>query len=110
MSSSPLDLVPTQGVEVGQRRTAGRTQASRSTTRRRAGERRFTPFLLVGPHALVLAIFLILPIAMIVAVSFWQVDGYRMVPAFSLDNYAEILGQPAYRSAYLNTFKYGVIV
>jgi putative spermidine/putrescine transport system permease protein len=33
-----------------------------------------------------------------------------MLPAFSLDNYLEILGQPAYRSAYLNTFKYGVIV
>jgi putative spermidine/putrescine transport system permease protein len=53
---------------------------------------------------------LVLPIAMIVTVSFWQQDGYHMLPALSLDNYVEILGQPAYRSAYLNTFKYCAIV
>src|ERR1700716_837561 len=106
MSSSPLEFSKVRGAETRPRDLAPPVVA----TRRRAGERRFTPFLLVGPHALVLAIFLILPIAMIVTVSFWQLDGYRMLPAFSLGNYLEILGQPAYRSAYLNTFKYGVIV
>jgi putative spermidine/putrescine transport system permease protein len=116
MSSSPLEVsqpkttTQTRGVGLRQPEAASQLSTSRSATRRRAGERSYTPFLLIGPHALVLAVFLILPIALIVTVSFWQLDGYRMVPAFSLDNYAEILGQAAYRTAYLNTFKFCAIV
>ncbi|GAC1322856.1 MAG: ABC transporter permease [Chloroflexota bacterium] len=109
MSSSPLELTNPPGVEVRHADPVGRAGAA-ERSRRRAGERSYTPYLLAAPHALALAVFLVLPIALIVVVSFWHIEAYRMVPGLSLDNYAEILGQPAYRTAYLNTFKYGAIV
>jgi putative spermidine/putrescine transport system permease protein len=45
-----------------------------------------------------------------VVISFWDFNGYQMVPAFTLDNYKEILGQATYRAIYLNTFKFAGIV
>lgn len=70
----------------------------------------FQPYLLAAPQALILFLFLVFPIAMIVVVSFWQFNGYAMMPAFTLDNYINIINSKVSLSTYLNTFKYVVLV
>ena len=67
-------------------------------------------YALVTPQTLVLLAFLVLPIAMIVIVSFWQFNGYAMIPAFSWDNYRGIFSSEVTLATYLNTFKYVLLV
>lgn len=68
------------------------------------------PYLLVAPQTLVFLLFLILPIAAIVVVSFWNFNGFAMTPGFTLDNYLGIFTSKVYLSTYLNTFKFAAIV
>lgn len=68
-----------------------------------------TGWLLASPLALVLAAFLVLPILMIVVVSFWTATEFSIVPAFSFENYDFLLGSPVTYSVFLNTFKYAAI-
>jgi len=63
-------------------------------------------YLLVAPQTLIFLLFLVLPILMIVLVSFWQFNGYSMVPAFTLDNYTSIFTSSVTVKTFLNTFKY----
>lgn len=67
-------------------------------------------YALVAPQTLVFLFFLVFPIAMIAIVSFWQFNGYAMVPAFTLDNYIGIFTSDVSLKTYLNTFKYVVLV
>ena len=48
-------------------------------------------WLLAAPLALVLVLFLVLPIVMIVVVSFWGATEWSIYPAFQFDNYAFLL-------------------
>nr|WP_235868796.1 ABC transporter permease [Phycocomes zhengii] len=66
-------------------------------------------WLLASPLALVLALFLILPIIMIVIVSFWGATEFSIYPAFQFDNYEFLFGSPVTYSVFLNTFKYAAI-
>ncbi|MBZ4689259.1 MAG: hypothetical protein JG765_510 [Cereibacter sp.] len=68
-----------------------------------------TGWLLASPVALVLAVFLILPIVMILIISFWTATEFSIVPAFSLENYEFLLGSPVTYRVFLNTLKYAVI-
>ncbi|MGJ3245319.1 MAG: ABC transporter permease [Elainellaceae cyanobacterium] len=68
------------------------------------------PYLLATPQTLVFLLFLIFPIIMIGIVSFWQFNGYAMVPAFTLDNYINIFTSDVSLKTYLNTFKYVALV
>jgi putative spermidine/putrescine transport system permease protein len=68
------------------------------------------PYLLITPQTLVFLLFLVFPIAMIVMVSFWQFNGYAMVPALTLDNYIGIFTSQVTLATYLNTFKYVALV
>ena len=61
-------------------------------------------WLLAAPLVLVLAVFLLVPIALIVAVSFWGSTEYSFFPAFRLDNYAWLLTSSVTLSVYLKTF------
>src|SRR3954447_9029936 len=81
-----------------------------TTTAGRADRPRFAPYLLALPHTLVLLVFLVLPIAAIVVVSFWEFNGFMLVPGFTLDNYTDLLRGAAYRATYLNTLKFAAIV
>jgi putative spermidine/putrescine transport system permease protein len=110
MSSSPLS--PTLGPAAGarDRDRAPAVGAASSSSAGQAGRSRALPYLLAAPHALVLTVFLLLPILAIVVISFWDFNGYQMVPGFTLDNYREILTQASYRNTYLNTFKFAAIV
>lgn len=67
-------------------------------------------YLQAAPLALILGAFLLAPLAMIVAVSFWDYDFARLYPDFVLTNYIETLGSAVTWRTYLNTFKYAVIV
>lgn len=67
------------------------------------------PYLLATPQTLVLLAFLVLPIAAIITVSFWEFNGYTMTPAFTLNNYLALLSSTTV-ATYLNTFKFAAIV
>jgi putative spermidine/putrescine transport system permease protein len=71
--------------------------------------RRLAPYLLAAPYTLVLLLFLVVPIAAIVLVSFWEYSSFVMKPAFVLDNYREVFSA-VYLATYLNTFKFALIV
>jgi putative spermidine/putrescine transport system permease protein len=68
------------------------------------------PYLLITPQTLVFLLFLVFPIVMIGVVSFWQFNGYSMVPSFTLDNYLGIFTSDVTLRTYLNTFKFVVLV
>ncbi|KGB81721.1 MAG: ABC transporter permease [Confluentimicrobium sp.] len=66
-------------------------------------------WLMASPLTLVLTLFLVLPIVMIVIVSFWQATEFSIVPAFDFENYEFLFGSPVTYKVFLNTFKYAVI-
>jgi len=71
---------------------------------------RIAPYLQATPLTLILAAFLVLPIATIVMVSFWDYDSIQIFPAFVFTNYEETITSPVTWNTYLNTLKYTVIV
>jgi putative spermidine/putrescine transport system permease protein len=64
------------------------------------------PYALATPQALLLLLFLVIPITLIGVVSFWEFNGYSMTPAFTLDNYIGIFTSDVTLKTYLNTFKF----
>jgi len=50
-------------------------------------------WLQAGPLAAVFVVFFIVPLALIVMVSFWTATDYELIPAFSLQSYRDIIGQ-----------------
>ena len=68
------------------------------------------PYLQSLPLWIVLAIFLAIPIVMIVIVSFWDDQGTGIVPTFIFDNYRDALGEWVTWNTYLQTVRYAVIV
>ena len=68
------------------------------------------PVLQVAPLAALLGIFLLLPIAMIIVVSFFDYDSVQIIPAFQFTNYADVLGSEVTWRTYLNTLRFTVIV
>lgn len=66
-------------------------------------------WLLCLPLNLVLLFFLVLPIIMIVVVSFWGATEFSIYPAFQFDNYEFLLTSPVTYSVFFNTMKYAVI-
>jgi putative spermidine/putrescine transport system permease protein len=71
---------------------------------------RFAPYLQAAPLTLVLAVFLLVPIATIVMVSFWDYDSVRIIPDFVFTNYEEALTSSVTWRTYANTLRYAVIV
>lgn len=64
------------------------------------------PYVLATPQTLLLLLFLVIPITLIGVVSFWEFNGYSMMPAFTLDNYIGIFTSDVTLRTYLNTFKF----
>lgn len=65
--------------------------------------------LMVSPLFFVMLAFLVVPIVMIVAVSFWQATEFSIIPAFVLENYLFLFGSEVTYRVFLNTFKYALI-
>jgi putative spermidine/putrescine transport system permease protein len=82
-----------------------RLRLSRTAEHQRRHRRRgvLLSWLQATPLALILAAFLIVPIAMIVLVSFWKFTGFAMVPGFVLTNYQKLFGTGTALALYLNT-------
>lgn len=73
--------------------------------------RALLPYLQVTPLALVLAAFVVLPLALVVVVSFWRFQFLvGPVPDFTFRNYIDILGNATSWRLYLSTLKFTLIV
>ena len=77
--------------------------------RRFHASRHVTGWLLAAPLLIVLLAFLVLPIVMIAVVSFWTATEFSIVPDFSFENYAFLLGSDVTWRVLLNTVKYAAI-
>jgi putative spermidine/putrescine transport system permease protein len=51
---------------------------------------RLNAWLQATPFALVFVLFLVLPLALVAAVSFWRASDYELIPAFTLQNYLDV--------------------
>ncbi len=71
---------------------------------------RLSPYLQATPLALILGVFLLIPILTILMVSFWDYDSIRIYPDFVTFNYEEALFSWVTWKTYLNTLKFAVIV
>ena len=61
------------------------------------------------PLLLVLVLFLVAPVVIILAVSFWDYTEFSLIPDFVLTNYIEIFESGVTYSTYLNTFKFAFL-
>ena len=64
---------------------------------------------MASPLTLVLLAFLVLPIMMIVVVSFWGATEFSIYPAFQFDNYEFLFGSSVTYQVFFKTFKYALI-
>jgi ABC-type spermidine/putrescine transport system permease subunit II len=68
------------------------------------------PYLQVAPLTMVLLVFLGVPLAVVVAVSFFDYDDFTVSPAFLVRNYLELFGSGLTYRLYLNTLQYAAVV
>jgi putative spermidine/putrescine transport system permease protein len=73
------------------------------------GSKNIKGWLLVSPLMAVLTAFLILPIIMIVTVSFWGATEFSIYPAFQFDNYEFLFGSPVTYSVFIKTLMFASI-
>ncbi len=71
---------------------------------------RYITLLQAAPLAVILGLFLLIPIVTIGVVSFWNYDSVRVFPDFIWDNYQDTLFEWVTWKTYLNTLKYAVLV
>src|SRR6266487_6214360 len=110
MNSSPRDAAVAISEAIEPESAAAPPSSRGPAVAGRADPPRLAPYLLALPHFLVLLVFLVLPVAAIVVVSFWEFNGFTLVPGFTFDNYDEIFRVASYRATYLNTLKFAAIV
>ncbi|ODR92823.1 ABC transporter permease [Sinorhizobium alkalisoli] len=70
---------------------------------------RLTTYLQATPLLLILGFFFVLPILMIIVVSFWDYDFAGLYPDFLTMNYTDTLGSWVTWKTYLNTLKFTVL-
>jgi putative spermidine/putrescine transport system permease protein len=68
-----------------------------------------TGWLLAAPLVVVLLVFLILPVILIVVVSFWTATEFSIVPDFDFGNYRFLFGSAVTYGVFFDTIKYAVI-
>jgi putative spermidine/putrescine transport system permease protein len=71
---------------------------------------RLIPYLQILPLTLVLLVFLGIPLAIVVVVSFFDFDMFDIIPEFTLRNYVELFRSDLTYTLYLSTLKYALIV
>jgi putative spermidine/putrescine transport system permease protein len=71
---------------------------------------RLIPYLQVLLLTVVLLVFLGIPLAIVVVVSFFDYDMFDIVPEFTLRNYVELFRSDLTYTLYLSTLKYALIV
>lgn len=68
------------------------------------------PYVQALPLAVILGAFLLVPLGLLVVVSFFDYDSVRIIPDFVPTNYQEVLGSAVTWRTYANTLKYAVLV
>jgi putative spermidine/putrescine transport system permease protein len=71
---------------------------------------RIVPYLQVAPLTAVLLVFLGMPLAVVVAVSFFDYNDFEVYSAFILRNYLELFSTSLTYALYLKTLTYAVVV
>lgn len=71
--------------------------------------RLLTPYLQVAPLAFLMITMVGIPLLTVVLLSFWEFDGIAVYPAFTFDNYAEVLQSAVTLKLFLATLKYALI-
>ena len=71
---------------------------------------RVVSYLQVAPLALVMLVFLGIPVVMILTVSFFDYDQFDLIPAFIFGNYVELITSGLTYSLYWSTIKFAVMV
>src|ERR1700721_3438550 len=91
----------TAGKEAAVGKTAepdqGRSSASRS-------------YLLIAPSVIWMALFLVIPLAMIVYVSFWTQSTFKIEPSLTLDTWQTFFGSDTYLNSLWTTIRIWLIV
>jgi len=67
------------------------------------------PYFQVTPLAVIMIAMVGIPLATVVMLSFWESDGISIYPAFTFDNYREVLSSPVTLGLFLKTLKYAAI-
>jgi putative spermidine/putrescine transport system permease protein len=68
------------------------------------------PYLQVLPLALVLLVFLGIPLMLVIVVSFFDYDMFDIIPEFTWSNYTELFSSSLTYTLYLTTIKYALLV
>jgi len=85
-------------------------EETKRSRRKPGAARRLVAYLQALPLLVILGGFFLLPIAMIVVVSFWDYDFSGLYPAFLSMNYTDTLGSWVTWKTYLNTLKFTAMV
>lgn len=73
------------------------------------GGSRVAPYLQVAPLALIMLATVGIPLITVVLLSFWESDGISIYPAFTWDNYQQVLTSPTTLRLFVATIKYALI-
>ena len=46
---------------------------------------------------------------LLIAIAFWVIESYQLTPAFTTDNYTELLATPRYRYAIINSLRLSLL-
>jgi putative spermidine/putrescine transport system permease protein len=65
-------------------------------------------WLQAAPLAAVFVVFFLVPLGLIVTVSFWQATDYELIPAFTLQSYIDLVN-PVTLSTYVSTLKFSLL-
>jgi putative spermidine/putrescine transport system permease protein len=65
-------------------------------------------WLQAAPLAAVFVVFFLVPLALILAVSFWRATDYELIPAFTLQSYADLFNEVTLRT-YVSTLKFSLL-
>ncbi len=82
----------------------------RSLLLTREGESAIRRYGLLGIPLAYLLVFFFVPLALMLVISFWRVDNYHLVPAFTLGNYIEALTAPLNARVLWRTIELSIIV
>lgn len=85
--------------------------AARPARARRARGGGLAPYLLAAPLALVFLLFFVVPMALVVAVSFFGYESYQvLIPDFTFQNYLDVFTEATTWRTYLSTLKFCLVV
>jgi putative spermidine/putrescine transport system permease protein len=87
-------------------------EAAASKTYRpdRGGSDAWRSYLLIAPSVIWMALFLVLPLAMIVYVSFWTQSTFKIEPKLTLDSWQTFFGSDTYLNSLWTTIRIWLIV